>query len=307
MHKEASMTQIKKKWRIISLGYLLLSYIVIVVVLKNPLSMYLINAALYLLLLILVFLGTFVGFVGLLVHMATKKESAALPLYSLSHKLNTDNPTILSSYGLILLRNNEAPKALTCFEKAFEKSSNYMTTKTVMSNIAICYWKLGDLDKAIGQYHKIIKRFGNEDQIFLTDPNYNEEHIDQFITDNHLFYPQDYITLGFLYTLEGDYEKANFFTRAAMVKKEDYAAAYDNLGQIEYYQENYDKATEYFEKALDINPNMPDSLYFMGLVNIKQDNKKEALAFLTKAEACTLDGLNTFTYEMIEEAKKTIK
>lgn len=163
-----------------------------------------------------------------------KKESLALPTFNLAYKFGTDNPTILASYGLMLLRQNEANKALKCFERGYKHSKHYMTTKTLMSNIAICHWKSGDLDKAIESYMAIIKRFGTDDQIFLSKPDYSEEAIEQFRSDNSILYPQDYNTIGYLYILKEEYDKATFFTKAALVDKEDYASAYDNLGQIAY-------------------------------------------------------------------------
>lgn len=300
------MAQIKKKWRIISLVYLLLSYIVIVVVLEKPLSLYLLNVGIFILLLILVFLGTFCGFLGLIIHMISKNEKAAAPLYNLAYKFGTGNPTIMASYGLILLRQNQAKKALECFQNGFNASTNYMTTKTLMSNIAISLWKLDQTQEAIEQYHKIIKRFGSDEQIFLTEPDYSDDNVEQFTSDNHIMYPQDYITLGFLYILQEDYEKATFFTKAAMFKKENYASAYDNLGQIAFYQKDYEEAALQFDKALEFDPRLPDSLYFMGRVQAINGDAKKALTFYEKAKACNLDGLNTISYEMIDEAISTL-
>lgn len=300
------MKLIKKKWRLISLIYLLLSYIVLVVLLHKPLYLYFINVGIVLLLLILLFLGTFLGFMGLVGHMITKKETFGIPFYHLAYKLGTENPTILATYGLLLLREEKSEKALQCFQKGYDFSKNYMTTKTLMSNIAICYWKLGDTDQSIKQYYTIIKRFGNDDQIFLSEPDYSQDGVEQFAIDNHLMYPQDFITLGYLYLLKKDFQKANFFTQIAMYKQANYASAYDNLGQIAYFQGDLEGARINFEQALEFSPKLPDSLYFMGLVSMDSGDNKKALAFLEEAKACKLDGLNTINYSMIDEAIKKL-
>jgi tetratricopeptide (TPR) repeat protein len=102
--------------------------------------------------------------------------------------------------------------------------------------------------------------------------------------------------------LKNDYEKADFFTQVAMKKKPNYAAAYDNLGQIAFEKGDIALAKENFEKALEIKSTLPDSLFFMGLVLEKEKLNQEALTHLRSARDCHLDGLNTITYEMIDAA-----
>lgn len=300
------MTKIKKHWRLISLGYFVISYLIIVVAMKQPLSTYLIGVLIYLSLFILVFFGTFLGLIGIILQVFIKKESAAVPFYRAGFKYGTNNPTILASYGLILLRINESKDALACFERGLIYSNHFLTTRTLLSNKAISYWKLGDLDTALEIYHEIIRKFGDDDQAFLTEPDYSDDHIEQFITDNHVMYPQDFTTIGYLYILKKDFEKATFFTHAAMHQNKDYASAYDNLGQIAYYQDDLILAKEHFIKALELDPNLPDSLYYMALILKHEDKNSDAKSLLLKAKSCKLDGLNTISHEMIDDALRTL-
>ena len=196
---------------------------------------------------------------------------------------------------------------MACFDRALSFNSYFLTTKTLKCNKAIALWKLDRVDEAIDLYLEVIKQFGRDDQKFVVEPSYDQDGIEDLVANNDYMYPQDYTTLGFLYTLVQNYEAAIFFSQAALEKKEDFAAAYDNLGQIYYFKDDLDLAREHFDKALELNPNLPDSLYFSALVAIKDGNNEKANDHLSKAESCKLDGLNTIDYDMINEAKKLIK
>lgn len=296
------MTKIRTKWRSITIIYLLISYLGLVVFMHQPLSTFFLTVLAYVILFILVFLGTFIGVIGVLMQVLAKKESLAISLYRIAYNFNTTNTTVLASYGLVLLRRNDPTTALNCFNRGLESTNHFLTVKTLMGNKAISYWKLDELDQAISLYLEMIKKFGSEDQAFLTESTYTDEAVEVLVDDNPYLYPQDYTTLGYLYILKADYEKATFFTKAAMIKEADFASAYDNLGQIAYFQEDYIEAKKHFEKALELNPSLPDSLYFLGLLYIKLDDKEVALTHLNDAKNCKLDGLNTITYKMIDEA-----
>jgi len=55
-----------------------------------------------------------------------------------------------------------------------------------------------------------------------------------------------------------------------------------NLGISRYNDGNYDEAAAIFEKVLESNSEMPEALYFAGLVHINQQKNEQALAELTK-------------------------
>ncbi|MDF1615945.1 tetratricopeptide repeat protein [Petrocella sp. FN5] len=301
------MAKLKSKWRSITIGYLLVSYFVIVVINQQPITYFLIGFGVYFLILVLLFLGTFVGVLGVLIQTFTKDNQKALPFYKSAYKLGTQNTTILATYGLLLLRNNEVEQALKCFDKGLETNSYFLTTKTLMGNKAICYWKLGHIDKAIQIYYDFFDQYGAENQGFLTDPTYTDETINAVVKDNPYYFPQDFTTLGYLFVLKEDYVKATFFTKAALNKNEDYAGAYDNLGLIAFRQDDLTQAKKYFEKALELDENAPDTLYHMGLISQLENNNTEALNYLEKAKSCYLDGLSTISYEMIDGAIKHSK
>jgi len=296
------MQFLKNRWQIVTLIYIFISYPLLITLMNLPFSAYLIGLAAFTLLLILVFLGTFIGILGVLSQLIIKKYAFTKKLYQLAYSLKTENPSILASYGLILLRDHAYAEAFTCFQRALSHTSYFLTTKTLKGNQAICYWKQNQIEKAIATYEDIIKVYGITDQPFLTEPNYSKDAIASFIQDNPYLYPQDCVTLGYLYLSIDAYEKALFFTYVALSLSPDYASAYDNLGQIAFRQKDFILGESYFKKALDLQPNLPDSLYYMGLSLLERDATTEAHDYLTKANACHLDGLNTITYSMINDA-----
>ncbi len=296
------MDKILSRWRSVTIGYLVIAYLLIVVFLHQPISTWLLASAGWILLLILVFLGTFIGMLGILFQSITKNPDTAKPFFKKAFKLGTKNAAILASYGLMLLRDNKSAEGLACFDRALTNSAYFLTTKTLMCNRGIALWKTGQLNQAIEAYMTALKKFGKDDQKYFSDRSFDEEALEALVKDNHYFYPQDYTTLGFLLTLKEAYDEAEFFSRAALIKEADYASAYDNLGQIEFYRGHLTEAKGHFDTALELNPSLSDSLYFSGLVAEQEGDTDTARNFLLKAKNCRLDGLNTIDYPMIDAA-----
>ena len=300
------MNYLQRKWRSISIGFLFVTYMVVIVFMQHPISTWFIIAGSWILLHLIVYLCTFVGVLVNLLQGITRRQEPSVPFFKLAYHLGTKNATILASYGLIMLRENKAEIAMQCFDRALEHNAYFLTTKTLMCNKAIALWKLDRVDDAIALYLEVIERFGRDDQKFVTDRSYDQEGIDDLVANNDYMYPQDYTTLGFLYTLKEQYEEALFFSHAALAKKEGFASAYDNIGQIYYFQGDMALAKENFDKSLELNPKLPDSLYFAALLAKDEGNLEDAYALLVRAKSCKLDGLNTISYEMIDELKRSL-
>jgi len=300
------MNYFQKKWRSFSIGFLFVTYMTVIVFMRQPITTWLFIAGGWVLLILIIFAGTFVGVLGVLLQGITRRQEPSVPFYRLAFKLGSKNATILASYGLLMLREEKADVAIECFDRALEHNAYFLTTKTLKCNKAIALWKLNRVKEAIALYLEVIKQFGQEDQKFITDPSYDQEGIDDLVANNDYIYPQDYTTIGFLYTLEEQYEEALFFSQAALAKKEGFASAYDNIGQIHYFQGDMAAAKENFEKALEINPKLPDSLYYAALVAKHEGDNDKAKTLLIKAKQCKLDGLNTINYPMIDAVIATL-
>jgi Tfp pilus assembly protein PilF len=301
------MSLFKKHWFKITLAYFVIIYLAVVVFAQQPFGTLALFYGLYLLALIAVFFGTFLGLLGLLIQIITRQEKIIKPFYKLAYRFKTENPTLLASYGILLLREDQNKLAKEVFERALAHTNHYLTEKTLKANIAITEWKLGHLQLALDMYMDIIKTYGKDDQAFIENPSYSDDMLDALVSENPSMYPQDYTTLGYLYILAKDYEKAMFFSKAALIKKEHFASAYDNIGQIYFQLDDLVAAKENFELALKHKPNLPDSLYFLGVIYEKSGEENKALSFYEKALAGHLDGLSTVSVKEITERASAIK
>lgn len=314
-----------KKWKLVTIAFFVICYLVLMVAMKKPLSTLLLCYAGFVVLTMILFLGSSIGFIGLILQFALKKDAAAEPFYRLAYRLGSNHVNVLTSYGLILLKESKIDEALEVFHKTLELKPYFLIDKIVKCNVAICYWKQNKIDEAIAMYEKIFDDFAlnqdndeddtaeeNEIKAIAVDNEKAEAEaledkpeID--ITTNTYIYSQDYTTLGYLYLLREDYEKAILNSKKALILTENYAPALDNLGQIYYQMANYDMSIEYLKKALDINPKMADSNYYMGLVMEKKSDMEQAKKYYEIASTCKVNALNTVTDEDIERKKKQFR
>lgn len=96
--------------------------------------------------------------------------------------------------------------------------------------------------------------------------------------------PEGAFCIGWIYHLEGRMQEAKGKYYAALRLKPDFTHALSNLGLIFLFKEkHYDKAEEYFRKALDHDPNFYPSLNNLGLLLIRVGAYKEAEEFLKRA------------------------
>ncbi len=110
-----------------------------------------------------------------------------------------------------------------------------------------------------------------------------------------------YTTLGYFYILKEDFEKAMEYSNLAIEDQPEHSAAWDNIGQIYFRQENFDDAKEAFIKALKFKETMVDSLYYLGCIYEKENETDKAFECFSKAKKCNVSSLNTITKEQILE------
>ena len=67
----------------------------------------------------------------------------------------------LNNIGLLLMKQNNFKRALTCFEEAFAMSekilSQHKSTAVCLFNIALAWQKLGELDKSLEHHEKCLR------------------------------------------------------------------------------------------------------------------------------------------------------
>ena len=243
-------------------------------------------------------LGSFIAYIGLFLHILTKKPSVARPFYKAALRLKSAAPSALSAYGLSLLRDFSPSEAKDVFLWIKKENPKYAGMKAIKVNLSMCYWKTGDIDEAIRLYEEIISYYQEEDYII---EDYSEEQIDGYIENNYILSEQDYMTLGYYYLVKQDYQKSEFFSKAAMKVSKGSAAALDNLGQLYYRLGDYQKAADCLTKALEINPKLADSNYYLGLTFKALDDPEHAKQCFENASNCPITGLSTITTDQIKQ------
>ena len=207
-------------------------------------------------------------------------EKAVKPLrYSVTH--NTKSPVAHLHYGIYRLRQGEAKEAKGWLDKAEGLNIRPLTLKNVRLTQGCCLWVMGETDAAVAHLERMREMY---------------EYVN----------PQVLSTLSYLYILKGELAKAESLSNAALEDTPDTASAWDNLGQIWLIRKNRPKAREAFEKALAYKKDLPDSLYYLGVIAQEEGNAAEARRYYTEAAACTITPLNTVTRDQIEAALATL-
>lgn len=263
--------------RDINLLFMILSLIIVIFVLGKPWYMLLGVYLAYFIIKYFLFFGTSIGNTAYYVQSILRNDELAIKLYKLAIKCNTKSSYALTSYGLILLRAGKPKSALKLFKKILSiKTSKPLIVKYTYSNMAMCYWKLDKIDKAISIMEKMFTKY-------------------------EYFNADFYTTLGFMYIVKEDYDKALEYTNKALEEDENHGPAFDNIGQVNYFLGNYEEAKQNFIKALELRDTMADSKYYLGLIYELEDNTEKAKEYFTKAHESNITGLNTVSREQVDE------
>lgn len=165
-------------------------------------------------------------------------------------------PTSSISYGYLLLRAGrieESEKILNTLLSGNLKSDEKMTAK---SNLALVMWKKGNIDEAISILEEVIS-------------NYKNTNV--------------YGSLGYMYILKGDLDKALEFNLEAYEYNSSNNVILDNMGQTYYLMGEQDKAEEIYEKLMANKPTVPGVYYNFGLVLAEKGQTEKALEYTKKA------------------------
>lgn len=195
---------------------------------------------------------------------------------------NTENINALFHWAIKLLEEGNGKDALVYLEKARKLNTMVMMNKNILLAMGSCYWVMGEIDQAIETLNSLMEKYEYVNPSVLT-------------------------TIGYLYFLKGDNEKAEELTQKALKDNSEHSAAWDNMGQIYYSKGDNEKAKEYFTKALEFKSTMVDSLFYMGKIAENENNNELAKEYFEKASKCNVTALNTVKKEEIEEMLEKYK
>ncbi len=155
--------------------------------------------------------------------------------------------------GLCYSDLNQTSLACENFMKAVEISP---TKSMYLYKLGLSYFRLMALDKAADSLKKTIE--------------INKEH------------QRARFLLGQVYFQKGDMALAEDIFSEVLEKSPDFPEAYYYRALCKYYLSKVDNALDDLNKAVEINENYIDALFFIGRINFEKANYKEAVAVCEK-------------------------
>ncbi len=166
-------------------------------------------------------------------------------------------------------------------QKAFNKYQNALSYKTPQGKYEIRH----KLATFVAQYAEAM--MSNKKEIDKKVIDYAISEIEKNIKDHPLDYVP-YLYLGrmyiFLIPLEHQAgKKAEAAILTALALNNRHPRIWYQLGQSKLSQKKYSEAAEAFKKAYELNPQVPESNWFLGMAYFQAGNLKEAIKYAEQA------------------------
>jgi len=203
----------------------------------------------------------------------------ALSLFEKAAK-TTQNPRPKITYGYLLLKTGDIEKSSQVFKKMIDSDIDIDSKMKAKSNYALVLWKSGDIDGAINLLEEVLSEYTST---------------------------VVYGSLGYLYILKGDLEKAVEFNEKAYNYNDSDPIILDNLGNAYYLAGNLSKSEEMYKELMKLNPQFPEAYYNYSLLLKKLGRFNEALENMKKADNFNLSFLSNLTKSDIEKHIKEIE
>ncbi|MBZ9728591.1 tetratricopeptide repeat protein [Salegentibacter sp. JZCK2] len=198
-------------------------------------------------------------------------------------RANPNNPSLLSILAQTYSSLKLYKEAIPPYEKLIDLGQG---TEFIYNKLGFAYYQIGDYKEAITLYKKALE---------LEDRN-----------------SATHYTLGKLYALTGDLDKSEtHLLMSILIKKQPVDAEYLSLGLTYKMQEDYKDALEYFNKALEENPDNERALYERAVAadNYFADDETAIgyyQAYFNKYESIGNDGMLYRAKTRISDLKKKI-
>lgn len=199
----------------------------------------------------------------------------------------------LCEQGHKKLMNDDYASALEILFEAAEYEHSAELNSYVFDYIANCYYKLGDLPKAIDYGKKSLSQdFDNPQAVYnlgvylyLAGDNKALNAFDLYIIkteensqkDEYLY--NAYGLMGVIYERKGDYEHAEQAYKTS-IETNPTPIYYQSLATLYVKLERYTEAIECYKKCISLNPQSPDNIltyYMLGKTFHASENTKEAI------------------------------
>jgi tetratricopeptide (TPR) repeat protein len=210
-------------------------------------------------------------------NLAFQKGNTAevIDLLGKAYKTGSAKASVVSTYGYMLLKHGRLEEAMSIFTEQFNSSKLSDTEKfEVQANYALALWKKGQIDEAISLLEEVISSYKNTNI---------------------------YGSLGYLYNLNGNLDKALKFNLEAYDYNSTNGIILDNLGETYFLLDNLENADKVFKELMALNPKFPEAYYDYALVLEKIGDKEMCIEYLNKAMQYKPNYLSAITAADIED------
>lgn len=247
-----------------------------------------------------------------LIHLLKLSEWILIPVFLGYLVLNAliFNSYYLGMVGTYYIYRGKEEKAYKVLKKAIDKGTRNVNALFFWGLRLLKEGKAEEALKHLTRAHKFNTKILLDKEIMLAmgscywiinDIEQGIKTLEELKKKYQYINPETLTTLGYFYFLKDDFEKAVEYTNAALEDNPELASAWDNLGQIYYKKNDIEKAKEYFLKAIEYKNTMPDSLYYMGEIYEQEGNIEKAREYYTRASESKITALNTITLEQVKQ------
>ncbi len=122
-----------------------------------------------------------------------------------------------------------------------------------------------------------------------------DEHIIEQPFTNSLFFAK-----ALLYKKGGFFEKAEMEYNKIIITGEESGEIYNNIGNLMFFMGLYSKAEEYYQKAIEISPKLPQPYYNLAQIYIDRLDLNKSNDLMLKASGLNHDLINNFMENSVE-------
>jgi len=216
--------------------------------------------------------------------LAHKQYKQAEKNFTTSLKINSDDLAAQSGYGNLLLREKKYKKAVSQFDKVIEKNPDYSFAyadrSKAKSGLNDAKGALEDLNKAVELDPEYYWNYIDRGKLltFLGNSNDAIRDFSKAITINPGYF-YAYVYQAGLYKDAGKNSLALRDYEQVFKLRPDYYFIYEPLAVLEYLKQNYVKASEFFQKAMERWPEEPSYFLMTGISLESAGEKKKAENF----------------------------
>ncbi len=196
---------------------------------------------------------------------ARGKTEKAMKMYDFAYKIGKMkfNPNL--NYAYLTLKNGDIEKADKLFNMLRMTPLKPQEKMQLKASHALVFWKKGEVSEAIEMLEEVIEKVPTT---------------------------ATYGSLGYMYIYSGQYQKALDFNLKAYDYNSSDIIITENVALIYFKLGEMDKAKEYYDKLIAMNPPFPDCLYEYGQFLIKCGDTQRGIEYYKKALDCNFSFLS---------------